>query len=162
MAPLEVLNRGFGGAQFSHLIHNVHRVVTPYAPRMVVIYAGDNDLAEGTGKTAEVVFDDYRRFVASVRERVPEAHLYFLAIKPSPLRWERWPEMRRANALIEAFAARRQGLDYLDVATPLLGADGRPERDFFLPDGLHLSPSGYATWARLVRSRLLADWAKLR
>jgi len=157
MAPLRVLNRGFGGAQFNHLLHNVHRVVTPYAPRAVVTYAGDNDLAEGTGKSAERVFGDYQRFVAEVRERVPGTRFYFLTIKPSVQRWARWPEMSRANAMIEAWSAGDPRLDYLDVATPLLGEDGEPRPDLFMADGLHLNAEGYAAWAQVVQPRLLAD-----
>jgi lysophospholipase L1-like esterase len=159
MAPLRVLNRGFGGAQFSHLLHNVHRVVTPYAPRAVVTYAGDNDLAEGTGKNAQRVFGDYQRFVAQVRERLPGARFYFLAIKPSIRRWARWPEMRRANARIEAWSAADPLLSYLDVATPLLGEGGEPRDDVFLADGLHLNAEGYAAWTRVVQPRLAADLA---
>ena len=157
MAPLRVLNRGFGGAQFNHVLHNLDRVVTPYAPRAVVVYVGDNDLAEGTGKDAQRVFDDYERFVARVRDRVPGIRIYFLAIKPSLARWARWPEMRRANAMIEARADGDDGLVYLDVAAPLLGDDGEPRDDVFIADGLHLSAEGYAAWTRVVQPRLLAD-----
>ena len=157
MAPLRVLNRGFGGAQFSHVLHNLDRVVIPYRPRAVVVYAGDNDLDEVTGKDAQRVFDDYQHFVARVREHLPGTRFYFLAIKPSIARWARWPEMSQANAMIEEWSAGDDGLVYLDVATPLLGEDGQPREDFFVFDGLHLSAEGYAAWTRAVRPRLLAD-----
>ena len=157
MAPLRVVNRGFGGAQFSHVLHNLERVIVPHAPRAVVVYAGDNDLAEGTGKDAARVFADYQAFVAGVRAHFPDLPIYFLAIKPSLQRWARWPVMRRANAQVEAWSAENEGLGYLDVAAPLLGADGEPRDEFFVFDGLHLSDAGYAAWAGVVRPRLLDD-----
>ena len=53
MAPLYVLNRGFGGAHMAHVLHFADRIITPYTPRALVLYVGDNDI--GAGKTPEVV-----------------------------------------------------------------------------------------------------------
>src|SRR5215472_3812164 len=44
MKPLEVINRGFGGSEFSDLDLYVSRIVIAYHPRAVVVYEGDNDL----------------------------------------------------------------------------------------------------------------------
>ena len=154
-APLPVLNRGFGGAHFEHVIHNVGRIVLPYAPRAVVVYAGDNDLAGGTGKDAARVVRDVRAFTSLVHAELPETAIYFLAIKPSRLRWDRWPEMAEANEGIAAFAAGDPRLHYVDVATPLLDDDGTPRSDLFWIDGLHLSAAGYAAWTRVLRPILM-------
>ena len=54
-APLSVLNRGFGGSQLEHVNHFLERTVLGYAPRAVLLYAGDNDLDARTGKTADDV-----------------------------------------------------------------------------------------------------------
>jgi len=35
-----VLNRGFGGSEIEDSVHFADRIVFPYAPRMVVLYAG--------------------------------------------------------------------------------------------------------------------------
>ena len=101
MKGLPVINRGFGGSQMNHLIYNVARIITPYEPRIIVVYEGDNDLAEGSGKTPDRVLADYRKLVELVHASKSDVQIYFLAIKPSKLRWEQWPEMKRANALIE-------------------------------------------------------------
>ena len=155
MAPIAVLNRGFGGSQLEHVVYNVRRIVTPYAPRAVVVYAGDNDLASGTGKTAADVVRDYRALVELVQTDLPSVPIYYLAIKPSKLRWERWPEMAEANRRIAEWSAGEPLLHYLDVASPLLGEDGRPRDDVFLLDGLHMNASGYAAWTDVVRPVLL-------
>lgn len=162
MAPLPVIRRGFGGSQLSHVAHFAHRIVTPYRPSAVVVYAGDNDLAERTGKTAEVVLADFQELVRKIREESPQARIYFLTIKPSKLRWARWPEMARANALIEAWCAGDPLLETIDVATPLLGPDGAPRDDVFRLDGLHLNQVGYRAWTETVKPILLRDGERSR
>ena len=44
---LNALNRGFGGSMFSDLNFYRDRVILPYAPKTVVLYEGDNDIAHG-------------------------------------------------------------------------------------------------------------------
>jgi hypothetical protein len=158
MAPLRVLERGFGGAHMAHVVHNADRIVLAYEPSAVVVYAGDNDLAEGSGKTVADVVTGFETLVRLLRQDRPGLPIYFIAIKPSPLRWERWPQMRRANQRIEERAREDPRLTVLDVATPMLeGEGGPPPSALFAEDGLHLSASGYALWADVVRPRLLAD-----
>jgi hypothetical protein len=153
MAPLPVLNRGFGGAHFIHVVHNTPRIVLPYAPRAVVVYAGDNDI--GAGTSVEGVVGGYREFVRLMHEALPDTAIYYLSIKPSKLRWKLWPEMSEANAEIEAIAQSDPRLHYLDVASPLLDARGRPRDDVYLLDGLHMNAAGYAAWTAVVRPVLL-------
>ena len=159
MAPLRVLNRGFGGSHIDHVSHFAPRIVLPYRPRAVVLYAGDNDLSEGTGKTPESVLADFERFVGIVHGAWPEVPVYFLSIKPSTLRWGRWPAMRDANARIAAFARATRGVEYVDVATPMLGPKGRPRGELLAFDGLHLNARGYALWTSILRPLLLERYA---
>jgi lysophospholipase L1-like esterase len=160
MAPLPVINRGFGGSQLVHAIHFADRVVIHYRPRAVVLYAGDNDLDERTGKTARDIVDDFQTFVGLVHSYVPDTRIYYLSIKPSRMRWERWPEMAKANAEIAALCAGDPRLGFLDVATPMLATGEPPARDLFIFDGLHLSERGYALWTSVVKPRLIADLAE--
>lgn len=156
MAPLAVLNRGFGGSHIDHVSHYVERIVLPYRPSAVVLYAGDNDLAGGTGKTVESVVADFERFVGLVHAALPDVPVYFVAIKPSLSRWDRWPEMRSANTQIAAWAEATSGVEYLDVAMPMLDESGEPRSELFIVDGLHLSEEGYDVWTNVIRPVLLA------
>lgn len=157
MAPLRVLNRGFGGAHLDHVRHFADRIVTPYAPRAIVLYAGDNDIA--AGKSPETVEADFRALVERIRSAQPEVPIYFLTIKPSPQRWSFWPAMRQANERIAAIAALDPTIHVIDVSTPLLRGrtGGPPPARLFVADGLHLSETGYALWTEAVRGRLLED-----
>ena len=147
-----VINRGFGGSQMADLIHFAGRIVTPYGPRLILVYEGDNDVA--AGKTAEQVFTDYRRFVSLMRNQLPDTRIAFIAIKPSLARRSLMDEMRKANELVEAYAAARDHLDYIDVFTPMLGEDGEPSPHIFLEDGLHMNAAGYAIWTQAIRPYL--------
>lgn len=158
MAPLRVVRRGFGGAHMAHLVHNAPRIVIPYAPSAVVVYAGDNDLADGTGKSVDDVVAEFETLRSLLRDGRPELPIYFITIKPSRLRWDRWPMMDEANRRVAALADADPHLAVLDIATPMLGEPGAPPPSgLFALDGLHLSEAGYALWTRVVRDRLMAD-----
>lgn len=143
-----VINRGFGGSHISDSNYFFHRIVSTYKPRVIVLYAGDNDIA--AGKTPHRVFNDYRKFVALVRDSLPTTRIVFVGIKPSESRWSFWPSMKEANARIEEFSRTDSRLFYFDSGTPLLGADGKPNARFFRDDKLHLSDEGYKVWTRLL------------
>lgn len=143
-----ILNRGFGGSHLSDVVAYVDRIVVPYRPRLIVLYAGDNDIA--AGKLPEQVAADFRAFVAKVRAALPTTPVVYLAIKPSPARMKFLAAGQAANRLISEFVAGQQGLVVVDVATPMLGADGGPRGELFLPDRLHLNAEGYKLWAGIV------------
>jgi lysophospholipase L1-like esterase len=150
-----VLKRGFGGARLSDCIEHLEQLVVKYRPRLVLLYAGDNDLAEGT-PPREVL----RRFVAfaeRVQRRVPGARLAFVSIKPSPAREQLLPQVLVTNRLIEAYVRGRPQLAYVDVFNPMLNADGLPRQELFAADGLHLNADGYALWRSILVPLLRRD-----
>jgi lysophospholipase L1-like esterase len=158
MKPLNVLNRGFGGSQYSDLNQYAKRIVIAYHPRAVVVYEGDNDLAAGSPKTPELVANDAREFVKIVRSDLPETWIYIMSIKPSYLRWNEWPKMKAANALIQDFAKTQKRVLYIDVATPMFYAQDKPPRDLFVEDGLHPTAKCYALWTSIIKPVLLRQF----
>jgi lysophospholipase L1-like esterase len=145
---LRVLNRGFGGSELRDAIRFADRIVTPCKPRVVVLYAGDNDLA--AGKTPAQVSEDFRSFVAIVRRTLPETRIAFVAIKPSLARLNIMDKARETNQLIRDYARGDDRLAYVDVFTPMLDASGKPRQELFLEDGLHMNAKGYAIWRDLI------------
>ena len=115
---------------------------------MIVLYAGDNDLA--AGKTPERVFEDYKKFVHRVHGQLPRTRIAFISIKPSPARASLLPRMKEANALIKAYASQDKRLSYVDVFNPMLDDDGRPRRELFSWDRLHMNREGYRLWKSLL------------
>ncbi len=146
---LPVINRGFGGSQISDVNYYAERIVLKYKPAVIVFYAGDNDVA--AGKNAKQVFDDYKKFLTLVQDKLPAARIIFVGIKPSISRWSLWPVMNEANMAIKDHCSKDKRLFYFDSAAPLLGDDGRPRSEFFLKDNLHLNDKGYEVWTRSLR-----------
>ena len=144
-----VINRGFGGSQISEVNYYVRRIVLPYAPKVIVFYAGDNDIA--AGKSAERVLADYQAFTKLVHASLPGTRIIFVSIKPSRSRWPLWPVTSEANRMIRDFSGKDRRLFYFDAAAPLLNAHGLPNVELFLPDKLHLNAKGYEVWTKLLR-----------
>lgn len=144
----KVINRGFGGSEIADSTYYVDRIVAPYQPRMVVFYAGDNDLANG--KTPQRVLEDYREFVARVKAKLPDVQIAFISIKPSLARASLMPKMRAANELIRIFTVGGKHLAFIDVFTPMLGQDGMPRPELFGSDGLHMNKQGYSLWKAVI------------
>jgi lysophospholipase L1-like esterase len=155
MKPLEVINRGFGGSQMSDLDYYAKRIVNVYRPKAVVVYEGDNDLAASSPKTPEMVANDYRQFVQIVHADLPDTWIYFISIKPSKLRWNEWPKMKAANAMIQDFARTQRRVQYIDVASPMFDTQGNLPADLFVSDGLHPTPKCYALWTSTIKPVLL-------
>ena len=147
-----MINRGFGGSELSDAIRYFDRIVLPYRPRIIFLYAGDNDIQRG--KTAKQVVADYQVFARRVHRERPSTQFAFIAIKPSIKRWHLWPEMRLANEMIQELCQENGNLHYIDIADPMLGPEGTPIRELFARDGLHLSPAGYRVWAREISTWL--------
>jgi lysophospholipase L1-like esterase len=145
---LPVLNRGFGGSELSDVVQFADRIVVPYKPRVVVLYAGDNDLA--AGKTPAQVFAAFRSFIALIHRELPNTRVAFVAIKPSIARWNIVDKIRETNQLIREYVGTDTKLVYVDVFTPMLDASGQPRRELFLEDGLHMNAKGYAIWRALI------------
>jgi lysophospholipase L1-like esterase len=147
-----VINRGFGGSEIADSTRYADRIVIPYHPRRIVIYAGDNDIAKG--KSPLQVADDFRAFVEKVRAALPDVPISYICIKPSLQRWKLVDKIKQADHLIEQYAGGEKSIDYIDVFAPMLGPDGTPRKELFRDDGLHLNAKGYALWASIIRPRL--------
>jgi lysophospholipase L1-like esterase len=153
---LPVLNTAFGGSTLAACAWFFRRLVVPFQPRSLLIYAGDNDL--GDGRSPEAVLTSLRDLLRQMDEALPGVRFGFLTIKPSPSRWHLIERIKAVNSLAEAELANRPGAFVIDVFGPMLGPDGQPRTELFAEDGLHLSAEGYRLWRGLVdghRSRFI-------
>ena len=152
---MPVLNRGFGGSEIADSVSHADLLVVRHKPRIVIFYAGDNDIANG--RTPQQVLDDYKAFVTRVQAALPQTRIAFIGIKPSIQRWALIEKIRAANALVRAYAAGDDRLGFIDVDGPMLGWDEKPRKDLFVQDGLHMTAKGYELWTVLVRPFLAAQ-----
>ncbi len=146
---VNLLNLGFGGSTLEACVWFFDRVLAPASPRSVVLYAGDNDL--GDGRSAEDVHRFFCAFAQKINQELPGVPLSFLTVKISPARWNIAPKIRRTNELITQEIGKYPDFQIVDTTTPLLDPAGRPRRDLFENDGLHLSPAGYRVWEKVLQ-----------
>ncbi len=156
MAPLAAINRGFGGSRLADVVRYAPRIVIPYRPRAVVLFAGTNDLSGRRPATPGEVYAGYRAFVEAVHAALPEAIIYYVSITPTPARWKLWPLAQEANRLIQAHTRTDPRLRYIDLVPAILDPSGRPRRSLYRIDRLHPNKEGYAVWTAAIKPILQA------
>ncbi len=143
-----VINRGFGGSQLADSVRYAPRIVTPYKPKVVVLYAGDNDLAQK--KTPTQIAADFESFVKVVHQECPDCQILYLSVKICESRWKNKDLARETNGLIAKQCEANPLLTFVDLASPLLGEDGMPQNKYFKKDLLHLNEEGYDVWTKTL------------
>jgi lysophospholipase L1-like esterase len=151
---LPAINRGFGGSHLCDVAHYADPLVIKHKPRLVVLYAGDNDI--GSGKKPEQVQKDFRDFIEKMHKALPETRIIFISIKPSIARWKFANAMRATNKLIAEDCEKDKLAEILDVWPVMLCQDGAPRPELFRDDKLHMSDAGYAEWTKLLKPKLEA------
>lgn len=158
-AGLAVANRGVGGCRLSELADFAPRLLDPAAPAVIVVSAGSNDIHAGA--TPEEVLDAFHRLLATIRRGQPGVPVVVMAILPAQSRWDERAKQVEANDLLQAAIAALPAdagpVEYLDVGSAFLGADGQPDPEAFLDDALHPSPLGNARRAAALRP-VLERW----
>lgn len=149
---LAPLNRGFGGSQITDVIGYFDILLTRHQPKEIIFYAGENDL--NFGVSPQTVLQRFEAFMDLKTDRLGNAPVYFLAIKPSAARLSDLPQQNEANAMIQELAETRRDLIYVDIATPMM--EGDAPKPIFIFDQLHMNLEGYAIWTDVL-SKLLAD-----
>ena len=158
MAPLPVLNRGFGGAKVADALEAIPFIVLPYKPRIIVYYVGDNDLQNAEADMNKPI-EGFTNFVTEVRKTLPKVHFVYLSIKPSPKRTDAWPKAQQVNALMVKQCAADPAMTFVDVGSTLLDANGVAEPSLYKEDKLHMMPTGYARWTPVLKPVLEKLWA---
>ena len=138
------INRGFGGSQSVDAVRYVDRIVIPYHPRIVVYYAGDNDVEADV--PASEIARQFALFEQKVHAALPATRVIFISIKPSIRRWKWIDAIRTSNAIVKAYCLKTPNTRFMDIENAMLGADGKPNPELLVPDGLHMTPAGYRIW----------------
>ena len=155
---IPVINRGFGGSIIEHSTLYADRIVLPYKPKLVLLYAGGNDI--NGGKSPEQVLVDFGLFAAKVQQALPETTVAFISINPSLARWKQESDILRANSLIEKYIrdtnSPTRKLAFVASHAALLGPDGQPQAALLRDDHLHLNAEGYKAWKAIIKPQILA------
>ena len=151
MAPDPVFARGLGASTIEDQMYYFDKIVAPYKPRAIFMYASENDVVNGL--KAEEVLGDLKQFMDLKTKVLGATPVYLMAAKASPARLASAAEQDRTNRLEQKYAATRKDLIYIDTAT---GAweDGKvlgQLKPVYVPDGIHMNAEGYAGWTQIVK-----------
>ncbi len=150
-----IINRGFGGSCLTDLIHYVDDIVFPYHPKQVVIYCGENDFAYSDTITSSVVNSRFVKLFELIRNKLPDAKITFISIKPCPSRWNLKDKFIASNKFIRKFLRNLPNTSYVDVWDKMLDKKGKPLPGIFLEDHLHMNPTGYNIWQNAIKPQLV-------
>lgn len=156
---LPVINRGLGGSVANDLVAHFDTLIVRHQPKLIVAYAGENDLAAANLSVQEAL-EDYQKFVRLVRERLPRTRVIIVSVKPSPSRAPQIPQIHELNAVLAKWAAGEDWLRFVDCSSGLVGEDEAPEARYFEDDLIHLNASGYAVWKSALEPAVREEWAK--
>lgn len=150
-----IINRGFGGSTLTDVIRYADDVIYPYQPKQVVIYCGDNDIANGTD--SKVVTERFKTLFQMIRKNSPGVSIVFVSIKPSPSREKFMPVVKQTNQLIKNYLWQAGNAGYVDVFSLMLNTEGKARPELFLEDNLHMKPEGYVIWQKAIQPFLLKN-----
>ncbi len=148
LAPLTIISRGFGGSNMNDVLTYLDDLVLKHDPRAVMIYEGDNDVADGV--PADTIVATFRETFSRIHAHNDDIRIYIVAVKPSLLRTAMWQEMSEVNRQLTALAETDERITFIDVATPMLKPDGTAREELFVKDGLHMNQQGYDVWRDTV------------
>ena len=152
LAPLDVIPRGFGGSVMNDVLHYYERIILKYAPRAIVLYEGDNDIAWGLSPAT--VLNQLVSLIANLDRDLPDTRLYLLDIKPSIARSHLWVLAEEVNNGFAAIARTDPNIFHINVSKFLLDENGDIRKEIYLPDDLHLNDAGYDIWAEVIKAAL--------
>jgi lysophospholipase L1-like esterase len=150
LAPLTVRNYGVGGSRMSQAADLfIDNLAIAFKPRAVILYEGSNDISGG-GKPEEVLAN-FQKLHRKLHAALPQARLYVLGLVPSPgKRFEKIEEVRKTDDLLRQECETQAWMKFIDTTTPLIGADGQPRAELFIPGNIHMLPAGYAVWKSVI------------
>jgi len=150
---LQSVNLGFGGSTLAACAWFFNRVMAGYRPERIIVYAGDNDLADG--RHPQELSLAFEGLAARLNKKYGLLPCYFISLKPSIARWPLIEQFREANEIIAAeIGLHYPNWKWVDIFTPMLNAAGEPDPEYFVADGLHINEKGYQLWTNVLQDVL--------
>ncbi len=146
-----VINNGFGGSQYSDLIHYYDKLILKQKPDILFVYEGDNDIA--ANKKPARVAKEAKEIIKNVQADLPETEILLISTKPSILRWGLRDKYVKLNKRLYKLSKRRN-IEYVDIWNTMLDETGNVYEDIFLHDNIHMNKKGYDLWAKKINQVL--------
>lgn len=153
-----IINRGFGGSTLVDVMRYKYDIIFPYRPKQIIIYCGENDIANDSTVTGKTVFKRFKALYFSIRKNLMFVPVVYVCMKPSPSRWHLRDKYIEGNRLIKEFLEKKKrsaNNHFVNVWDAMLGPDGKPVPDIFVGDNLHMNAKGYAIWQKIIEPYLI-------
>lgn len=147
------LNRAFGGSTLLDLIRYREDIINKYSPERIVIYCGENDVASSETVTGKVVLERFKVLHQHIREKFPKIDIYYVSLKPCPLRWSIRQRMIDGNTQIEGFCKKQKHTYFISIWDQML-ENSEPIPSIFMEDSLHMNAKGYEIWIKEIRKKI--------
>lgn len=148
------INRGISGQTTPQMLVRFRQDVILLKPKVVVLLAGTNDIAENTGK------ETMEEIAGNITSMVELAHangirVVLCSVLPaSEFSWHKGlepaPKIKVLNAWMKDYAAKN-GCVYVDYYSPMSNSEGGLKAELS-PDGVHPNKAGYDIMAPLAEA----------
>ena len=156
------INRGIGGQTTPQMLIRFRPDVLDLKPKVVVILAGINDIAENTGPmTAQETFGN----IVSMAQLAKAQNIKVIISSILPANVFPWrPNIKPADKVIEINAMLKKycldsGTKYLDYYTSMVDAAKGLKKEF-TTDGVHCTLAGYKHMETLVQTTIAEELKK--
>jgi len=146
----KVVNLGVAGETARGLLARIDSIAETFSSAdMIFLMTGLNDVAmEDT-----TFIDTYRDIVERLKTVYPNAIIYIHSILPTMVEFIDNELIEEVNRSIQRLA-HDAGVEYIDVYHLFIDNNGRPIKEYFLDDGVHLSSNGYVAWSRMIEGKI--------
>jgi hypothetical protein len=155
MNPFPVIQRGYGGAKLSDMAVYIDRIVYPHPCRAIVLFVGNDITGEEDDISPEETARLFRNLLKTIRKEFPDTPVFWIAVTPTPLRWNVWPEIQQAGERIRAACEKDKNTYFVRTDFAFLNKASLPDESLFMPDRLHLNAEGYAVWSEIIKNALI-------
>lgn len=155
MAPLSVVNRGYGGATVRDILVNYDKLMAHYSPKAFVIFCDNDICGNEVDLTVSGVLDHYRLLFNRLDQDYPGVPVFFLSWKYSGLRAFMRDTQKLVNDVMADYASTSNQVTFVDVNATLLKPDGDINQSLFESDNLHINRDGYLLWTSVLKPLLL-------
>ncbi len=154
MAPYAIVRRAYGGAKYCDLAIHTPKLVDGLQFRAAMIFIGNDITGTEKDKEPDEIVRLAKSVLTTVRKQNPEAPIFFIAVTPTPSRFQHWSKIAQANQSLEKFAASESNAFFVATQEKYLNASGEPRPELFVKDMLHQNQEGYAIWSSILKESL--------
>ncbi|SDR86184.1 Lysophospholipase L1 [Polaribacter sp. KT25b] len=144
------VNLGFGGSTlaacawfFDRVFENIKEIDA------IIIYAGDNDLADGRHPEEVILF--LENLLLKIRTKYGNIKCTFISIKPSIARSYLLKSIHYTNHKIKQLLYNDDDCYFVNIYDLLLDKKGNPDGKYFEEDGLHFNSLGYQLLTKALK-----------